>query len=224
MTSWSEYFQDVADPRRAGGRLTHVLSDILGLSLCAMLCGADDFVEMATFGLEQEEFLRAKIGLVLGRGVPSHDTLRRVFGLLVPHALQGVFAPLAGRVATGAGGRRGGRGRAGGGKRCGRGGRRGGRGAAPVVRGRQAGAGLLAPPRAGVRFVFGERVCQRVARHALLRTLGGPRGRERVGPAPAGTSELARGGGDRGCGVLPARATSRAGNTRAACAATCGSI
>ena len=89
MNSWSEYFTEVPDPRRQTGLTKHLLSDILGLALCAMLCGADDFVEMALFAREREEFLRHKLGFALPNGVPSHDTFRRVFGLLKPDVLEG---------------------------------------------------------------------------------------------------------------------------------------
>ena len=97
MTSWSEYFSMVPDPRRQSGLTKHQLSDILGLALCATLCatlcGADDFVEMALFGRERLEFLRERLGFVLAHGVPSHDvpshdTLNRVFKRLDPSALE----------------------------------------------------------------------------------------------------------------------------------------
>jgi len=88
MTIWSEYFASVPDPRRQNKLLKHLLSDILGLALCAMLCGADDFVEMALFCQERLEFLKAKLGFALPAGVPSHDTFTRVFAALDPHTLE----------------------------------------------------------------------------------------------------------------------------------------
>ena len=88
MTSWSEYFSVVPDPRRQSALTKHLLSDILGLALCAMLCGADDFVEMALCGRERLEFLRERLGFVLAQGVPSPDTLNRVFKRLDPSALE----------------------------------------------------------------------------------------------------------------------------------------
>lgn len=88
MTSWVEYFRDVPDPRRQSKLTKHLLSDILGLALCAMLCGADDFVEMALFGVTRQQFLREKLGFVLPHGVPSHDTFNRVFARLNPQVLE----------------------------------------------------------------------------------------------------------------------------------------
>lgn len=89
MTIWSEYFSHVPDPRRQSGLTKHLLSDILGLALCAMLCGADNFVEMALFARSRQEFLQNKLGFALPHGVPSHDTFNRVFAALEASVLEG---------------------------------------------------------------------------------------------------------------------------------------
>lgn len=87
MTSWSAYFSSLPAPRRQSGLTKRLLSDILGLALWAMLCGADDFVEFALFAQARQEFLQHKLGFVLPHGVPSHDTFTRVFARLNPHTL-----------------------------------------------------------------------------------------------------------------------------------------
>ena len=88
MTIWSEYFSSVPDPRRQSGLTKHLLSDILGIALCAMLCGADDFMEFALYGRERQEFLRGVLGFSLPNGIPSHDTFTRVFARLNPQSLE----------------------------------------------------------------------------------------------------------------------------------------
>ena len=50
------------------------------LSLCAVLSGADDFEDMENYGRQKEGFLRQF--LVLPNGIPSHDTINRVFNRL----------------------------------------------------------------------------------------------------------------------------------------------
>lgn len=55
----------------------HLLSDILITALCGILSGADDFEEIAEYGREKETFLQ--MFLTLPKGIPSHDTFRRVF-------------------------------------------------------------------------------------------------------------------------------------------------
>ena len=72
-------FAELKDPRIAAS-CDHPLLDILAIAVLAVTCGADDFTDMETFGRLRHEWL--KTFLQLPRGVPSHDTFRRVFGLL----------------------------------------------------------------------------------------------------------------------------------------------
>ena len=67
----------------------HLLIDILLISICAMLCGADSFVDMADFGRAKEAWFRTF--LKLPNGIPSHDTLRRVFMMMDPQAFAECF-------------------------------------------------------------------------------------------------------------------------------------
>lgn len=72
-------FAGVRDPRVVG-RCDHVLIDILMIAILAVLCGADDWTDIELFGKVREDWLRRF--LKLPGGIPSHDTFRRVFGLL----------------------------------------------------------------------------------------------------------------------------------------------
>jgi predicted transposase YbfD/YdcC len=78
--------QDPRDPRF----LTHLLSDILTIALCAMLSGAKSFEDMAAFGRSKETWLRS-LGLTLPHGIPFHDTFRDLFRHLAPAAFQDCF-------------------------------------------------------------------------------------------------------------------------------------
>jgi predicted transposase YbfD/YdcC len=62
------------------------LVDVLVIGFCGILCGCEDFVELATFGRKKEDFFRRF--LELPQGIPSHDTFRRVFQAVCPQALQ----------------------------------------------------------------------------------------------------------------------------------------
>jgi predicted transposase YbfD/YdcC len=88
QTSISEHFATLTDPRTARGR-EHRLIDILTITLCAVICGADDWVAVATYGETKEAWLRTF--LALPNGIPSHDTFGRVFRLLDPDELRRCF-------------------------------------------------------------------------------------------------------------------------------------
>lgn len=83
-----EYFERVPDPRVERTR-KHPLTSVLVLSLLAIICGADSFVAIELYGECQEEFL--KTFLDLPNGIPSHDTIGRIFSTLNPKALQEAF-------------------------------------------------------------------------------------------------------------------------------------
>ncbi|MBC7820290.1 MAG: ISAs1 family transposase [Planctomycetaceae bacterium] len=74
-----ECFADLQDPRNEKS-CDHLLFDILAVSVLSVACGADDWCDMATFANVKLDWL--KTFLELPGGAPSHDTFRRVFGLL----------------------------------------------------------------------------------------------------------------------------------------------
>ena len=74
-------FGEVEDPRVERTRL-HRLSDILVITLCAVICGADTWMEIELFGQAKLDWLRTF--LELPHGIPSHDTFGRVFAALDP--------------------------------------------------------------------------------------------------------------------------------------------
>jgi len=81
-------FENVEDPRVERTRL-HRLSDILIITLCAVICGADSWTEIELFGKAKFEWLRTVLGLP--HGIPSHDTFGRVFSRLDPEQLEQCF-------------------------------------------------------------------------------------------------------------------------------------
>lgn len=91
MEHWRIHFEEVPDPRKVGHAFTYRLCDVLMLALCAMLCGAETFVEMEEFGRAKRQWLCDRLGLGFETDVPSHDTLGRLFALLDPHAFGACF-------------------------------------------------------------------------------------------------------------------------------------
>ena len=82
------FFDELEDPRMNRTRL-HSLSDILFITLCAVLCGADSWTEVEEFGDAKLDWLRGF--LKLPNGIPSHDTFGRVFSRLDPEQLERCF-------------------------------------------------------------------------------------------------------------------------------------
>lgn len=72
-------FDDLPDPRIRNS-CEHLLFDMIAVALLAVMCGADDWTDLETFAKLRLPWL--KTFLALPGGAPSHDTFRRVFGLL----------------------------------------------------------------------------------------------------------------------------------------------
>ena len=81
-SSIEEIFGSLEDPRRETENKRHKLLDILVLSICACVCGANDFVGIAHFGRAKVEWFSSF--LELPHGIPSHDTFNHVFAKLSP--------------------------------------------------------------------------------------------------------------------------------------------
>jgi predicted transposase YbfD/YdcC len=79
--SLSTHFATLEDPRVERTKL-HRLLDILTIALCAVICGADNWVEIEEFGHAKEAWFATF--LELEHGIPSHDTFGRVFARLDP--------------------------------------------------------------------------------------------------------------------------------------------
>src|SRR5216684_4252939 len=87
-TSVEVYFGSLTDPRVERTK-AHRLGDIITIALCAVVCGANDWVAVETFGRAKEAWLRTF--LPLPGGIPSHDTFGRGFARLDPTEFQRCF-------------------------------------------------------------------------------------------------------------------------------------
>ena len=86
---YAEFFEEVTDYRVAG-RCLHELSDILLLVLCGLLADCETFEDIYDYACDKEATLREFMDLPAG--IPSHDTLNRVFRHLVPTELGRVYS------------------------------------------------------------------------------------------------------------------------------------
>jgi predicted transposase YbfD/YdcC len=72
-------FATVNDPRLERSK-HHSLIDIISLAICAVICGADSWVAIETFGKAKQAWLERY--LALPNGIPSHDTFGLLFAAL----------------------------------------------------------------------------------------------------------------------------------------------
>ena len=96
------FFSEMEDPRMDRTK-RHSLGDILAITICAVICGADEWTEIELFGKARLEWLRTF--LELPNGIPSHDTFGRVFSRLDPEQLERCFGQWIATLAEASGGK-----------------------------------------------------------------------------------------------------------------------
>jgi len=74
-----EHFSSIPDPR-LNRRKRHKLEDIFFITLCAAICGANDWVAIEEFGKAKKSWFDELLGLE--NGIPSHDTFGNVFAAI----------------------------------------------------------------------------------------------------------------------------------------------
>lgn len=88
MGSIRKHFSQLEDPRIDRKKL-HQLLDIIVIAICAVICGAETWVDIENFGKARIDWFRKF--LHLPNGIASHDTFGRVFGLLNAEAFEACF-------------------------------------------------------------------------------------------------------------------------------------
>lgn len=80
-SAWmQDHFADLTDPRRR--EVTYPLINVVVIAICAVICGADDFVAIAKFGRTKREWLARFLDLK--SGIPSHDRFNAILAAIKP--------------------------------------------------------------------------------------------------------------------------------------------
>ncbi len=87
-SSLVNHFSDIEDPR-VEARSCHKLVDIIVVTICAVICGAESWYDVEEYGARKVSFLRQF--LELRHGPASHDTYRRVFTIVNPEKIGSCF-------------------------------------------------------------------------------------------------------------------------------------
>ena len=76
--SVKECFAELTDPRRR--KVMYPLVNVVVIAICAVVCGADDFVSIAAFGRIKRQWLSKFLDL--SAGIPSHDRFNAIFAMI----------------------------------------------------------------------------------------------------------------------------------------------
>ena len=90
-----QVFVSISDPR-SRRHTQHDLAELLTVVVCAVLSGADDFVAIRLWAEAKLDWLRGF--MKLEGGIPSHDTLGRVFAMIAPEEFEADFRRWVGMV------------------------------------------------------------------------------------------------------------------------------
>ena len=82
LFEWLRWVVDERDEKK----IKHLMKDIIMIVFFAKIANADEWIQIHHFAVEKEQFLRKY--LELPNGIPSHDTIQRVFAMVSPEFLK----------------------------------------------------------------------------------------------------------------------------------------
>lgn len=85
-----EYFGEITDNRQAW-KVKHNLLEIIVMTICAVIAGCDVWEDIADYCRVKEKWFKESLHMTLGNGIPSHDTLQRVWGMIEPKEFEQCF-------------------------------------------------------------------------------------------------------------------------------------
>jgi len=90
-----ETMRKLKDPR-VRGRCSHSLTDVVVLTVLAVICGAESYDSVEEFGNAFRDQLKGRLSLA--NGIPSHDTINRVFQAIDFRQFEQLFSECASQL------------------------------------------------------------------------------------------------------------------------------
>lgn len=95
MLAIIDYLSEIDDPRDQE-KIDYPLSSLIFMSICAIFCGAEGWVDMSIFADARSDWLSKYIDM--SKGAPSYSTFRRVFSIIEPKAWSALIEGTLGLV------------------------------------------------------------------------------------------------------------------------------
>ena len=87
---FSEYFADLTDSRQAG-KVKHNFLEIVVMTICAVIAGCEAWEDIGDYIRVKQDWFRERLHMKLENGVPSHDTIQRIWGMIEPEEFEKCF-------------------------------------------------------------------------------------------------------------------------------------
>lgn len=85
-----EYLKGIEDKRQEG-KVKHNLLEIIVMTICAVIAGCEIWEDIRDYCTVKEEWFRNSLGMKLENGIPSHDTIQRVWSMIDPEEFEKSF-------------------------------------------------------------------------------------------------------------------------------------
>lgn len=85
-----EHFTSLTDTRQAG-KVKHDFLEIIVMTICAVIAGCEAWEDIADYCRVKQNWFRERLHMKLENGVPSHDTVQRVWGMIEPKEFEACF-------------------------------------------------------------------------------------------------------------------------------------
>ena len=86
----TNYFTTLTDSRQQS-KVMHDFAETIMIVICAVIAGCDVWEDIADYCRVKESWFRERLGIKLENGIPSHDTMSRIFGMLKPDEFHASF-------------------------------------------------------------------------------------------------------------------------------------